>query len=168
LPTSTERIRLWHRKPSVPAWKRSPRSVGHSLRRRLTRLFSSCLTVARTNRKRWSETARTSGSRHATNSPRTCHQLAARSSSAASATRPHRGQARHHTSNVMSLFHSVILIDHHSAQVLQFDSEQVQAQKVKADTHHTRQHGIGMSLDDGDMPGHPGCPSSRGRDSTGQ
>jgi len=41
----------------------------------------------------------------------------------------------------MSLFHSVICIDHHSAQVLQFDSEQVQTQKVKAHTHHTRQHG---------------------------
>jgi stalled ribosome rescue protein Dom34 len=41
----------------------------------------------------------------------------------------------------MSLFHAVVLIDHHSAQVLQFDAEQVHAQKVKAHTHHTRQHG---------------------------
>jgi len=44
----------------------------------------------------------------------------------------------------MSLFHAVIWIDHHSAQVLQFDSEHVQAQKVKAHSHHTRQHGSGV------------------------
>ena len=41
----------------------------------------------------------------------------------------------------MSLFHAVVWIDHHSAQVLQFDAEQVQAQKVKAHSHHTKQHG---------------------------
>jgi stalled ribosome rescue protein Dom34 len=41
----------------------------------------------------------------------------------------------------MSLFHAVVLIDHHSAQVLQFDADQVHVQKVKAHTHHTRQHG---------------------------
>jgi stalled ribosome rescue protein Dom34 len=41
----------------------------------------------------------------------------------------------------MSLFHAVVLIDHHSAQVLQFEAEQVHVQKVKAHTHHTRQHG---------------------------
>ena len=41
----------------------------------------------------------------------------------------------------MTMFHAVVWIDHHSAQVLQFDAEQVQAQKVKSHTHHTAQHG---------------------------
>lgn len=41
----------------------------------------------------------------------------------------------------MALFHAVVWMDHHSAQVLQFDAEQVQSQKVKAHQHHTRQHG---------------------------
>jgi stalled ribosome rescue protein Dom34 len=41
----------------------------------------------------------------------------------------------------MSLFHAVVWIDHQSAQVLQFDAEHVQAQKVKAHGHHTKQHG---------------------------
>lgn len=41
----------------------------------------------------------------------------------------------------MSLFHAVVAIDHQSAQILQFDEAHVQSQKVKAHTHHTRQHG---------------------------
>jgi len=41
----------------------------------------------------------------------------------------------------MALFHAVVWMDHHSAQVLQFDAEHVQSQKVKAHQHHTRQHG---------------------------
>lgn len=41
----------------------------------------------------------------------------------------------------MALFHAVVWIDHHSAQVLQFDAEHVEAQKVKSHAHHTRQHG---------------------------
>jgi stalled ribosome rescue protein Dom34 len=41
----------------------------------------------------------------------------------------------------MTLFHAVVQIDHQQAQVLQFDAEHVQAQKVKASTRHTRQHG---------------------------
>ena len=41
----------------------------------------------------------------------------------------------------MSLPHAVVLIDHHTAQVLQFDADHVQSQKVKEHTHHTRQHG---------------------------
>ena len=41
----------------------------------------------------------------------------------------------------MTLFHAVVWIDHHSAQILQFDAEHVQASKVKAHTHHTAQHG---------------------------
>jgi stalled ribosome rescue protein Dom34 len=41
----------------------------------------------------------------------------------------------------MSLPHAVVLIDQKSAQVLQFDADHVQSQKVKAHTHHTKQHG---------------------------
>ncbi len=41
----------------------------------------------------------------------------------------------------MKLFHAVVWTDHHKAQVLQFDAEHVQAQKIKTHTHHTRQHG---------------------------
>ena len=44
----------------------------------------------------------------------------------------------------MSLSHAVVLIDHHSAQVLQFDADHVQSRKVKEHTHHTRQHGSGV------------------------
>jgi stalled ribosome rescue protein Dom34 len=40
----------------------------------------------------------------------------------------------------MTLFHAVLWIDHQSAQVLQFDAEHVQSSKVKAHSHHTRQH----------------------------
>ena len=41
----------------------------------------------------------------------------------------------------MSLFHAVVWTDHQSAQVLQFDAEHVKANKVKAHSHHTAQHG---------------------------
>lgn len=41
----------------------------------------------------------------------------------------------------MTLFHAVVWTDHQSAQVLQFDAEHVQAQKVKAHSHHTKQRG---------------------------
>ena len=41
----------------------------------------------------------------------------------------------------MTMFHAVAWVDHQSAQILQFDAEHMQAQKVKAHTHHTRQHG---------------------------
>ena len=41
----------------------------------------------------------------------------------------------------MPSIHAVVLIDHHTAQVLQFDAEHVKVQKVKAHTHHTKQHG---------------------------
>ncbi|RYF82868.1 MAG: hypothetical protein EOO29_05525 [Comamonadaceae bacterium] len=41
----------------------------------------------------------------------------------------------------MPLFHAVIWIDHHSAQVLQFDAAQVLAQQVREHNHSTRQHG---------------------------
>ena len=41
----------------------------------------------------------------------------------------------------MSLFHAVVWLDHHSAQVLQLDADQVQTQSVKSHSHPTRQHG---------------------------
>lgn len=41
----------------------------------------------------------------------------------------------------MSLFHAVVWTDHQSAQVLQFDAEHVLANKIKAHTHYTKQHG---------------------------
>jgi stalled ribosome rescue protein Dom34 len=41
----------------------------------------------------------------------------------------------------MTMFHAVAWVDHQSTQILQFDAEHIQAQKVKAHSHHTRQHG---------------------------
>jgi stalled ribosome rescue protein Dom34 len=41
----------------------------------------------------------------------------------------------------MTTVHAVLRIDHQAAQVLQFDAEHVESQKIKASTHHTRQHG---------------------------
>lgn len=41
----------------------------------------------------------------------------------------------------MSTFHAVVFVDHQHAQVLQFDAEHVRAEKIKAHTHHTKQHG---------------------------
>ena len=41
----------------------------------------------------------------------------------------------------MSKIHAVIWVDHQHAQVLHLDSDHVQAQKIKAHNHHTRQHG---------------------------
>ncbi len=41
----------------------------------------------------------------------------------------------------MSLLHAVVWTDHHTAQVLQFDTEQVRAQTVRAHEHPTAQHG---------------------------
>ena len=44
----------------------------------------------------------------------------------------------------MPLLHAVVWTDHQSAQVLQFDAEHVLANKIKAHTHHTKQHGSGV------------------------
>src|SRR5690349_16771383 len=41
----------------------------------------------------------------------------------------------------MSFPRAVVLVDHHSAQVLQFDADHVQSQQVKSHAHYTRQHG---------------------------
>lgn len=44
----------------------------------------------------------------------------------------------------MTLLHAVVWLDHHQAEILQFDPEHVQASKVKARTSHTRTHGNGV------------------------
>ena len=41
----------------------------------------------------------------------------------------------------MTLFHAVALVDHQSAQVVQFDAEQTVEKKIHAHAHYTRQHG---------------------------
>ena len=41
----------------------------------------------------------------------------------------------------MTTIHAVVHVYHQTAQVLQFDAEHVQSQKIKTHTHHTRQHG---------------------------
>lgn len=41
----------------------------------------------------------------------------------------------------MSLHYAVVMIDHNHAQVLQFDAEHLQSQKIKIHGQHTRQHG---------------------------
>ncbi len=41
----------------------------------------------------------------------------------------------------MPLFHAVLRIDHHQAQLLQFDTSQVLPQTLKAHSHPTKQHG---------------------------
>jgi hypothetical protein len=42
---------------------------------------------------------------------------------------------------IMSLFHAIAFVDHQSAQVLQFDSEDVLKSKIHSHLHYTRQHG---------------------------
>lgn len=44
----------------------------------------------------------------------------------------------------MTTFHAVVRIDHQAAEILQFDAEHVQAQKVKAHSHHTARHASGV------------------------
>lgn len=44
----------------------------------------------------------------------------------------------------MSLFHAVVHTDHQSAEILQFDAEQVIGQKLKAHSHNTPQHHSGV------------------------
>jgi len=39
----------------------------------------------------------------------------------------------------MTTFHAVVWLDHQQAKVLQFDTEHVQAEKIKAHSHHTKQ-----------------------------
>lgn len=44
----------------------------------------------------------------------------------------------------MTTFHAVLRIDHQSAEVLQFDAEHLESQRIKAHTHHTAQHASGV------------------------
>ncbi len=44
----------------------------------------------------------------------------------------------------MTCFHAVLWVDHQTAQLLQFDAEHVEIDKLHAQTHHTRQHGSGV------------------------
>jgi hypothetical protein len=44
----------------------------------------------------------------------------------------------------MSHSHAVVRIDHQQAMVLHFDADHLEAQKVKAHSDHTRQHGSGV------------------------
>lgn len=39
------------------------------------------------------------------------------------------------------MFHAVIHLDHHTAQVLQFDAHEVHSDKIESHRHVTRQHG---------------------------
>ena len=41
----------------------------------------------------------------------------------------------------MTTFHAVVWMDHSQAHVLMFDKEHVEAQRVKARSHHTPKHG---------------------------
>lgn len=41
----------------------------------------------------------------------------------------------------MPLFHAVVWMDHSQAHVLQFDAESIEAQRIKARSHHPRHHG---------------------------
>lgn len=44
----------------------------------------------------------------------------------------------------MTTFHAVLRIDHQSAEVLQFDAEHLETQRIKAHTHHTARHASGV------------------------
>jgi len=44
----------------------------------------------------------------------------------------------------MTSFHAVLRIDHEAAEVLQFDAEHIEAQKIKAHHHHTARHASGV------------------------
>lgn len=44
----------------------------------------------------------------------------------------------------MTTFHAVLWIDHHQAQIVQFDSEQIKVDKLRAHTHNTKQRGSGV------------------------
>ena len=44
----------------------------------------------------------------------------------------------------MPFFRAVVLLDHHSALIQQFDANEVHVEKVKDHRHYTRQHGSGV------------------------
>ena len=39
------------------------------------------------------------------------------------------------------MFHAVVWLDHHSARIVHFDAEHLRSERIKASSHHTRQHG---------------------------
>jgi stalled ribosome rescue protein Dom34 len=41
----------------------------------------------------------------------------------------------------MTMPHAVVWLDHHSAQVIQFDADQSESLKIKSHNHETKQHG---------------------------
>jgi hypothetical protein len=41
----------------------------------------------------------------------------------------------------MTMLHAVVWLDHHSAQVIQFDADNAESAKIKAHGHETKQHG---------------------------
>lgn len=41
----------------------------------------------------------------------------------------------------MTMSHAVVLLDHHTAQVMQFDADDVETTKIKAHGRETKQHG---------------------------
>ncbi len=41
----------------------------------------------------------------------------------------------------MPLFHAVLWLDHHEAKLMQFDVDHVQSERIRAHSHHTKQHG---------------------------
>ena len=48
----------------------------------------------------------------------------------------------------MTTFHAVVWMDHTEAHVLMFDKEHVEAQRIKARSHHTPKHGhVGADKD---------------------
>lgn len=48
----------------------------------------------------------------------------------------------------MTTFHAIVWMDHSQAHVLMFDTEHVEAQRVKARSHHTPKHGhVGADKD---------------------
>lgn len=44
----------------------------------------------------------------------------------------------------MALFHAVVRIDHESAEVFEFDADQVKGRKIKSHAHETPQHHSGV------------------------
>lgn len=44
----------------------------------------------------------------------------------------------------MTTFHAVLWIDHSQAQIVQFDSEHVEVNKLRPHTHHTKKRGNGV------------------------
>ncbi len=57
---------------------------------------------------------------------------------------PHRFSLQIFWSKLMTLAHAVLWLDHHHADVIQFNSDEVHSQKVKDSQHDTGQHNSGV------------------------